>query len=74
MGSKREKGTENSGARATLRKRVGVLRDARGVVLVEYAMLIGIVGITCAAAFISIGVALVNNFGLVRAMLLIPFP
>lgn len=49
-------------------------RDTRGVVFVEYAVLIGIVGISCASAFILLGVAFANSFGFVRGMLLVPFP
>ena len=49
-------------------------RDTRGVVMVEYAVLMGIVGITCVTAFILLGVAFANSFGFVRGMLLVPFP
>jgi Flp pilus assembly pilin Flp len=53
---------------------IRLARDARGVVMVEYAVLIGIVGISCATAFVALGVAFVNSFGFVRGMLLVPFP
>jgi len=55
-------------------RRFRLLRHARGVVMVEYAVLIGIVGISCASAFIVLGAAFVNSFGFVRGMLLVPFP
>lgn len=55
-------------------RRIRFARDTRGVVMVEYAVLIGIVGISCATAFVALGVAFVNSFGFVRGMLLVPFP
>jgi Flp pilus assembly pilin Flp len=55
-------------------RRIRLARDTRGVVMVEYAVLIGIVGISCATAFVALGVAFVNSFGFVRGMLLVPFP
>lgn len=42
--------------------------------MVEYVVLIGTVALGSAAAFIGIGVALVNGFNFVRSLLLVPFP
>jgi Flp pilus assembly pilin Flp len=51
-----------------------VATDERGAVMAEYVVLIGTVALGSAAAFLTIGVALVNSFGFVRNLLLIPFP
>lgn len=48
--------------------------DQRGAVMAEYVVLIGTVALGSAAAFLAIGAALVNSFGFVRSMLLVPFP
>jgi len=42
--------------------------------MAEYVVLISTVALGSAAAFLLIGVALVNSFGFVRSLLLIPFP
>jgi Flp pilus assembly pilin Flp len=49
-------------------------RDTRGAVMVEYSILIGTIAIGSAIAFITVGVAFVNNFDVIRAMLLCVFP
>lgn len=48
--------------------------DQRGAIQLEYTILIGLVGLGSAAAFVLLGVALVDSFGFVRSMLLTPFP
>jgi Flp pilus assembly pilin Flp len=55
-------------------QRQHLARDSRGVVMVEYAILIGTVGIGSAVALVSLGVAFVSSFDFVRGMLLTPFP
>jgi Flp pilus assembly pilin Flp len=51
-----------------------VLRDTSGVAMTEYVILVGTVALTSVAAFILLGVAFVQDFNLVRALLLLPFP
>jgi Flp pilus assembly pilin Flp len=53
---------------------VALTRDARGAVLLEYTILIGIVGISSAAALVLLGIAFVDSFSFLREMLLTPFP
>jgi Flp pilus assembly pilin Flp len=48
--------------------------DTRGTVMLEYTILMGTVAIGSAIAFISVGVAFVNNFDLVRGLILCLFP
>jgi Flp pilus assembly pilin Flp len=48
--------------------------DASGVAMTEYIILVGIVGIGSAAAFITLGVAFVRSFAMVRGLLLSSFP
>jgi len=48
--------------------------DTRGTVMLEYSILMGTVAIGSAIAFIMLGVAFVNNFDLVRGLLLTLFP
>jgi hypothetical protein len=48
--------------------------DTRGVVMLEYTILMGTVALGSAIAFISLGVAFVNNFDLVRGLILCLFP
>jgi Flp pilus assembly pilin Flp len=55
-------------------KRQSLWRDTRGLVMLEYSILIGTVALGSAIAFITVGVAIVNNFDLVRAMLVCAFP
>ncbi len=45
-----------------------------GAIQLEYTILLGLVGLSSAAAFVLLGVALVDSFGFVRGMLLTPFP
>ena len=42
--------------------------------MLEYSIIIGTVALGSAIAFITLGVAVVNNFDLVRAMLTCVFP
>jgi hypothetical protein len=42
--------------------------------MTEYIILVGIVGIGSAAAFITLGVAFVRSFAMVRGLLLSSFP
>jgi hypothetical protein len=55
-------------------QRQSLWRDTRGTVMLEYSILMGTVALGSAAAFISVGVAFVNNFDLVRSLLLCVFP
>ncbi|HVW29680.1 MAG TPA: hypothetical protein VHC69_30160 [Polyangiaceae bacterium] len=55
-------------------KRPSLWADTRGVVMLEYSILMGTVAIGSAIAFITLGVAFVNNFDLVRGLLLTLFP
>lgn len=50
-----------------------VLHDTRGAAMTEYAILVGAVAMACIGAFVALGVALVNDFELVRRVLLQPF-
>jgi Flp pilus assembly pilin Flp len=45
-----------------------------GAIQLEYTILLGLVGLSSAAALVLLGVALVDSFGFVRGMLLTPFP
>jgi hypothetical protein len=45
-----------------------------GAIQLEYTILLGVVGLSSAAALVLLGVALVDSFGFVRGMLLTPFP
>lgn len=47
---------------------------ARGAATVEYAVLLGTVGIGAAVAFLGLAVALVDNFDFVRRFVLYPYP
>jgi hypothetical protein len=49
-------------------------RDARGAIVLEYTILLGVVSISAAVALVGLGVAFVDSFGLLREMLLTPFP
>ena len=53
---------------------VALTRDARGAVLLEYTILLGVVGISAAAALVVLGIAFVDSFSSLREMLLTPFP
>jgi hypothetical protein len=48
--------------------------DKSGAIQLEYIILLGLVGLSSAAALVLLGVALVDSFGFVRGMLLTPFP
>lgn len=48
--------------------------DETGAIQLEYTILLGLVGLSSAAALVLLGVALVDSFGFVRGMLLTPFP
>jgi Flp pilus assembly pilin Flp len=48
--------------------------NQHGAIQLEYTILLGLVGLSSAAAFVLLGVALVDSFGFVRGMLLTPFP
>jgi len=47
--------------------------DTRGSAMTEYTILVGVVGIACMGAFIALGIALVNDFELVRSIVLQPY-
>jgi hypothetical protein len=55
-------------------ERQSLWSDTRGIVMLEYSIVMGTVAIGSAIAFITVGVAFVNNFDLVRAVLLCIFP
>jgi hypothetical protein len=55
-------------------ERQSLWRDTRGIVMLEYSILMGTVAIGSAIAFITVGVAFVRNFDLVRGVLLCVFP
>lgn len=64
----------SSGWSKTLTRLTRRLRDERGVVMLEYAILVGVIGISASVAFVGLGVAFVRNFAFVRGLLLTPFP
>ena len=51
-----------------------LLSDQSGAIQLEYTILLGLVGLSSAAALVLLGIALVDSFGFVRGMLLTPFP
>jgi Flp pilus assembly pilin Flp len=51
-----------------------VRSDTRGSAMTEYTILLGTVALGSALSFITIGVALVRDFALVRNLILLPFP
>ena len=53
---------------------VSLFRHQNGAIQLEYTILLGLVGLSSAAAFVLLGIALVDSFGFVRGMLLTPFP
>lgn len=55
-------------------KRLSLWDDTRGTVMLEYSILMGTVALGSAIAFITLGVAFVNNFDLVRGLLLTLYP
>ena len=48
--------------------------DARGMVSVEYAVLIGAVALAGATGLVAVGIAMVESFDFVRSLLLSPIP
>ena len=55
-------------------KRLSLWDDTRGTVMLEYSILMGTVALGSAIAFITLGVAFVNNFDLVWGQLLTLYP
>jgi Flp pilus assembly pilin Flp len=51
-----------------------VRRDTKGAAMTEYSILLGTVALGSALAFISVGVAIVRDFAVVRSFVLVPFP
>jgi len=51
-----------------------VLFDTRGVVLLEYSILVGTVALACAVGLLVVGTAVLNSFGFVRELLLSAMP
>ncbi len=47
---------------------------ARGAVMTEYTVLVGLVAIACIGAFVGLGVALVSNFEARRDLIFFPSP
>jgi hypothetical protein len=45
-----------------------------GGVMVEYAVLVGAMALAAAIGLVSVGIALVDNFELVRSLILAPIP
>lgn len=60
--------------RSSSRARFALWGDQTGAIQLEYTILLGLVGLSSAAALVLLGVALVDSFGFVRGMLLTPFP
>jgi Flp pilus assembly pilin Flp len=52
----------------------GLLTNRTGAITVEYAMLVGLVGITGAAALLTFGPAIASAYAHTRGMLLLPIP
>jgi Flp pilus assembly pilin Flp len=48
--------------------------SAEGGVMVEYAVLVGALALGAAAGLVGVGIALVDNFDLVRSLILAPIP
>ena len=59
---------------ATARAPKSLLRDERGALLVEYAVLVGVVGLVVAAALVRSGGSLVNPYQVTRDALIQPYP
>ena len=55
-------------------KFVDLLRDQRGVALLEYSILIGSIAIAGSLGLVAIGVALVRSYNFAQALLLSPVP
>jgi Flp pilus assembly pilin Flp len=47
---------------------------AEGAVMVEYAVLVGAMALGAALGLVGVGIALVDNFDLVRSLILAPIP
>lgn len=60
--------------RASRASLLSLFSDRSGAIQLEYTILLGLVGLSSAAAFVLLGIALVDSFGFVRGMLLTPFP
>ena len=60
--------------RSTSASLLALRRNQSGAIQLEYTILLGLVGLSSAAALVLLGVALVDSFGFVRGMLLTPFP
>lgn len=52
----------------------GLLRDERGVAMLEYTILIGSIAIAGALGLVAVGAALVRSYDFAQALLLSPVP
>jgi Flp pilus assembly pilin Flp len=48
--------------------------QARGAVMTEYTVIVGVVALACVGAFVLLGVALVSSFEARRDLILYPSP
>ncbi len=53
---------------------LGLLRDQRGAVTVEYTVVLGLVAVGASVAVIGLGALLLQLFQFQQAVLLLPFP
>jgi Flp pilus assembly pilin Flp len=49
-------------------------RDARGAVMTEYVVLVGVVGLAVVGALVAIGPELVEGYAHARSVIAAPFP
>ena len=51
-----------------------LILDTRGVVMLEYSILVGTLALAGAAGLVAVGIAVLNSFGFVRELLLSAMP
>jgi Flp pilus assembly pilin Flp len=61
-------------ARAPRSVEAALLRDERGVAMLEYSILIGSIAIAGSLGLVAVGVALVRSYDFAQALLLSPVP
>ncbi len=66
--------TEVRSRRTSQTSLLGLMRDGRGAVMVEYVVLLGTVTIAFAAAILGLGPSLIANYEKSQGTLLSPFP
>lgn len=68
------RGAQHLSLRSVLACVRGANADARGSVLVEYAVLVGAIALAGSLGLVAVGIAVVRSFDFVRALLLCPIP